>query len=179
MKKCRRKVVLLSLNMVCILILSGCFKTGKKGRDGGVDPNVIGGVRPEELGEFDEYGLGTRFEENLQPYPGGFAPVYFAYDSARIQPSERGKMDVIADEMRRNSNIRLIIEGHCDERGDREYNLALGERRALGIRAYLIGLGIETDRIQTKSFGEENPVAFGHDDESHQLNRRGEFKLFN
>ena len=179
MKKCRRKVVMLALNMACILILSGCFKTGKKGRDGGVDPNVIGGVRPEELGEFGEYGLGTRFEENLQPYPGGFAPVYFAYDSARIQPSERGKMDVIADEMRRNSNIRLIIEGHCDERGDREYNLALGERRALGIRAYLIGLGIDTDRIQTKSFGEENPVAFGHDDESHQLNRRGEFKLFN
>ena len=179
MKKCRQKIVLISLSLVCILIMSGCFKTGGKGREDDLDPNVIGGVHPEELGEWGEYGLGTRFDQNLEPYPGGFAPVYFAYDSARILPDERGKLDVIAEEMRRHANVRLIIEGHCDERGDREYNLALGERRALGVRAYLIGLGIDNDRIQTKSFGEETPVAFGHDDDSHQLNRRGEFKLFN
>jgi len=178
MKNRRRLVMPALLSIAFVLATSGCRKTGKDRADG-LDPNVIGGVRPEQIGDLREFGLGTRFDENLQPYPSEFAPVYFAYDSARIQTAERAKIDVISDEMRRNAHTRLIVEGHCDERGDREYNLPLGERRALAIRSYLIGLGIGEDRIQTKSFGEENPVAFGHDEASHQLNRRGEFKLFN
>jgi peptidoglycan-associated lipoprotein len=72
----------------------------------------------------------------------------------------------------------VVIEGHCDERGSREYNLALGERRALAVRAYLVGLGIDATRLQTKSYGEEQPVAMGHDESSWSRNRRAEFVLF-
>jgi peptidoglycan-associated lipoprotein len=70
------------------------------------------------------------------------------------------------------------VEGNCDERGSNEYNLALGERRALAVRAYLVNLGIDAGRIQTKSLGEERPVALGHDESSWQQNRRAEFQLF-
>ena len=74
--------------------------------------------------------------------------------------------------------MRLEIEGHSDERGSREYNLTLGESRALAVRQYLIDVGVESERIQTKSYGEENPAEFGHDEEAYRLNRRAKFQLF-
>ncbi|NCC31563.1 MAG: peptidoglycan-associated lipoprotein, partial [Chloroflexia bacterium] len=77
-------------------------------------------------------------------------------------------------ELKRNPATRMIVDGHCDERGSNEYNLALGERRALAVRAYLIGLGLDGSRIQTRSFGEERPAAFGSDESAWRLNRRGE-----
>jgi peptidoglycan-associated lipoprotein len=72
----------------------------------------------------------------------------------------------------------VIIEGHGDERGSREYNLALGERRALAIRDYLISLGVDPSIIQTKSLGEEMPAATGHDESAWRMNRRGVFAIY-
>ena len=69
----------------------------------------------------------------------------------------------------------MIVEGHCDERGSNEYNLALGERRALAVRAAMISAGIDGARVQTRSYGEERAVAFGHDESAWRLNRRAEF----
>jgi peptidoglycan-associated lipoprotein len=80
--------------------------------------------------------------------------------------------------MTRNQDVRLIAEGHCDERGSREYNLSLGEHRALAVRAYLVGLGVDGARIQTRSYGEEQPLDPGHDESAWRLNRRVEFALF-
>ena len=111
------------------------------------------------------------------PVRGRFPAVYFAYDSSTVADAERSKAEEAASFLRNNAGKVLVIEGHCDERGSNEYNLALGERRALAIRAYLVGLGVEADRIQTKSFGEEQPVAMGHNEESWRLNRRGEFVI--
>ena len=80
--------------------------------------------------------------------------------------------------MRKESNVHMVIDGHCDERGSREYNLSLGERRSLAVRAYLIGLGIEGSRIQTRSFGEEQPADAAHTPEAYRLNRRCEFSMY-
>lgn len=132
-----------------------------------IDRSHVGGTelagRP---GAFSEYGAGT------------FEPVYFEYDSAQVTPSERMKLETVADELQRSATVGVIVEGHCDERGSREYNISLGERRALAARAYLIGLGIDGSRIQSSSKGEEEPAVMGHDDSSWSQNRRAEFILF-
>ena len=123
----------------------------------------LGGVRPPDDAEYVE---------------GRFRNVYFGYDSAQIRPSESGAIEEVAAHLRQNPSNGLIIEGHCDERGSREYNMALGERRALAVRAYLVGLGVEGARLQTKSYGEEKPATTGHDEAAWQQNRRAEFVLF-
>jgi len=121
--------------------------------------------------------------DNLRPdenarYAYLYEPVYFAYDSSQIDASERSKIEGVAEGLRPKLNAGIIVEGHCDERGSREYNMALGERRALAVRSYLMGLGIDGSRIHTKSMGEECPAAFGHDEQTWGLNRRAEFVLF-
>ena len=72
----------------------------------------------------------------------------------------------------------VIVEGNCDERGSNEYNLSLGELRAISIRDYLVTLGIDAQRIQSKSYGEEKPAVTGHDEGAWSKNRRGEFAVF-
>lgn len=106
---------------------------------------------------------------------GLFDSVYFDYDSSQIKSSESPKVEAVSSAMSSDANMVLIVEGHCDERGSAEYNIALGERRALAVRAYLVGLGVSADRIQTKSFGEEKPADSGTSEESWSKNRRGEF----
>lgn len=107
---------------------------------------------------------------------GQFAPVLFDFDSARIKPSEYPKLEAVAAALRGN-NKRLLIEGHCDERGTAEYNRALGERRALAAREELIKLGIAPHRISTVSYGSERPVDPGHDEAAWARNRRCEFLI--
>jgi peptidoglycan-associated lipoprotein len=107
-----------------------------------------------------------------------FERVAFLYDSFQIADSERGKIETVGDYMNRNADVTAYIDGHCDERGSREYNLSLSEHRALAIRAYLISLGVGGDRILTRSFGEEQPLDPGHGESSWRQNRRGEFSLY-
>jgi len=104
--------------------------------------------------------------------------VQFAYDSFQITDSEVSKIRAVAEFMKANGAVRLVCEGHCDERGTAEYNMSLGENRALAVRAYLIGLGIDGARIQTKSYGEEKPLEAGHDNASWAKNRRAEFAFY-
>ena len=130
-----------------------------------------------------EYGMsGTlpmanRFTGGSE-FRGTFESVFFANDSSQVSASERGKIEAVAQSLKQNSSNAVIIEGHCDEHGSREYNLALGERRALAVRTYLAGLGIGADRIQTKSLGEEMPASPGHNESAWSQNRRGEFVLY-
>ncbi len=151
---------------------AGCKKRPKAGPDGNIDP-----LTGMPYNDILAGGLGSRTGFDDEQIAGMFSAVYFGYDSAQVGASERSKLESVADHMRSNSSALLVVEGHCDERGSREYNLSLGERRALAARAYLIGLGIDGDRIQTKSFGSERPVAFGHDEEAWRLNRRAEFLI--
>lgn len=108
---------------------------------------------------------------------GQFEPVYFDYDSPRLDPGEQAKIDAVVAYLQQNPTLGVIVEGHCDERGSNEYNLALGERRALAVRAAVVSGGIDGTRVQTSSRGEESPAAAGHDDSSWSLNRRAEFVL--
>lgn len=105
-------------------------------------------------------------------------PVYFAYDSASIHPDQTVKVEAVAKYLNAGKGRGVILEGHADERGSREYNLALGEVRCLAVRDYLIELGVDASSIQTKSYGEEQPATEGHDEAAWSLNRRVVFAIY-
>ena len=107
-----------------------------------------------------------------------FAPVYFGFDASQLAPAEMPKIEAVAQHLQAKPNRVVIIEGNCDERGSNEYNLSLGELRAIAIRDYLVSLGIDAQRIQSKSYGEEKPAVSGHGEGAWSKNRRGEFAVF-
>lgn len=101
--------------------------------------------------------------------------VYFDYDQYQIRPDQRAVLATDADWLRRWPAIRLRVEGHCDERGTEQYNLALGEKRASEVKDYLSSLGISAKRVELVSFGKERPFVSGHDESSWSQNRRDHF----
>jgi len=98
--------------------------------------------------------------------------VYFEFDKSTLDSMSQDILSRKADWMRDNSDVVVSIEGHCDERGTNEYNLALGERRAESVKSFLVDLGIEAYRISTVSYGEERPVDTGQNEEAWAKNRR-------
>ncbi|MEZ4468357.1 MAG: peptidoglycan-associated lipoprotein Pal [bacterium] len=106
---------------------------------------------------------------------GGGGAVYFDYDRHNIKPNQRGKLDAIAACLKGDNTAPMRIEGHCDERGTEEYNLALGERRADAARRYLQSKGVDAGRLSTVSFGENRPAANGSNEAAWRQNRRAEF----
>jgi len=98
--------------------------------------------------------------------------VFFAFDRSDISPEARETLTRQADWLRRYPNVTVTIEGHCDERGTREYNLALGERRAQAAKNVLVALGIPASRISTISYGKERPAVAGSTEEAYAQNRR-------
>lgn len=165
--------VVMILCLGCMVGLScGCtWRWGKKGPKGDPDDDV--GLRElddtyEQVGDHDDGDLAVVYGLQLDS-------VHFGYDSFQIDASEIPKLEAVAEHLRRNPGHRLISEGHCDERGSREYNVSLGENRALSVRADLIRFGIEDHRIQTRSMGEEQPLELGHNEGAWRLNRRVEF----
>lgn len=107
-----------------------------------------------------------------------FAPVYFGFDSTVVPQGELGKIDAVAQHLTARTDRVVVVEGHCDERGSNEYNMSLGENRAIIIRNYLVQNGITADRIQTRSYGEEKPAVMGSDESAFSRNRRGEFAIY-
>ena len=110
-----------------------------------------------------------------QEQPSRFEDVLFDFDKADLRVDGKRACQAVAEYMRKNPNARLLIEGHCDERGTPEYNLALGERRAVAVRNYLVSLGIPKGVLSTVSFGEERPLDPGHTEEAWAKNRRAHF----
>ncbi len=105
----------------------------------------------------------------------GLSTVHFDYNKYDLRADTRAKLNKNAELIKAQPDVLVQIEGHCDERGTQEYNLALGEKRALAVRDYLVKLGISGDRIVTISYGEEKPVDGGHDEAAWSKNRRCEF----
>jgi peptidoglycan-associated lipoprotein len=101
--------------------------------------------------------------------------AYFDYDKAEIRADAREALGKTADFFRSYPQLRVTIEGHCDERGSTEYNLALGDRRASAVKQYLVSLGIPADRLTTVSYGKEKPFCMQSDEACYQQNRRGHF----
>ena len=104
-------------------------------------------------------------------------PVFFEYDSHELSPAAVTALNENADVLKRFSTWTVTVEGHCDERGTAEYNLALGERRAVTARAYLVSLGIPADRLRTVSYGKEFPFDPGRDEAAYAKNRRAHFVI--
>jgi peptidoglycan-associated lipoprotein len=149
-----------------MLALSACSKDKNKG-----DAANMGG---QDVVMDDGYGQGA-------PTPGSEAEfvqnigdrVFFDYDSIDLRPEARATLEAQARWLGQYSNLNVTIEGHADERGTREYNLALGERRANAVKNYLVALGVDGSRINTISYGKERPAEVGSDDSSWARNRRG------
>lgn len=104
-------------------------------------------------------------------------PVYFDFDSHLLAASARDVLDHAAKLMRDRPELEVTIEGHCDERGASEYNMALGERRASAAREYLLASGVANERIRTISYGEERPFVESHDEAAWAMNRRAHFNV--
>ena len=104
------------------------------------------------------------------------AVVYFDYDQSNLTAKSIQALKGVSDLMKRNQKITISIEGHADERGTREYNLDLGQRRAESVASYLIANGVSRNRLITKSYGEERPLSLGSNDTAWSKNRRVEIK---
>ena len=143
--------------LVGALAISGCRTTSKPA--------------PSAGGGFNE----APSEAKAPPSPGlELQVVYFDFDSAVLRDDARAALKKNAEVIRSAGNAVITIEGHTDERGTEEYNLALGERRADAVRAYLVDLGIPNSRLRTVSFGEAKPAVMGHDEAAWKWNRRAE-----
>jgi peptidoglycan-associated lipoprotein len=103
--------------------------------------------------------------------------AYFDYDSAAIRPDAREALQKSADFLKNYPNTRVTIEGHCDDRGSTEYNLALGQRRANAVKEYMVSLGIPADHLSTTSWGKEKPFCTEATEQCYAQNRRGHFTL--
>lgn len=113
----------------------------------------------------------SKFEQEF--VAGGFDRVYFDYDSAAIRGDAEATLNKFGEFAKSNDVKGVTVEGHADERGTREYNLALGDRRAVSVKKYLIGLGMEPAQLTTISYGKERPAVDGHDESAWAKNRRG------
>ena len=168
------------LALAAVAALTGCRQKDRRGAGG---PDGDGVFDPVEITDA-ESGIpleGVPFDQDPNRSSigsSGIGPVYFGYDSSVLAPSELAKIQQAADYMTGDAGVVLIVEGHCDERGSNEYNLSLGEQRALSLRSALVNLGISADRIQSRSFGEEKPAVLGTGEDVWRLNRRGEFAFY-
>jgi peptidoglycan-associated lipoprotein len=127
----------------------------------GTPTGAAGGISEEELAR-------NRFENE---------DIYYAFDSSVLSAVAQDVLRRKAEWLRNNPGEQVSIEGHCDERGTNEYNLALGERRAKSAHNFLVDLGIDASRLTTISYGEERPVDPGHNEEAWAKNRRAHFVL--
>ncbi len=162
--------------------MTGCRSTKKPGTtEGGFNDSGIGdpSAIDSTFAEGDIPMDGTRFETLSRVTDAGeFLPVYFDYDAYTIPGGESSKISVVAEFLRINPAVVLVVEGNCDERGTNEYNMSLGEYRGQSVREQLITMGIAAAHIQTSSFGEEHPADPGHDEGAWSRNRRAEFTFY-
>jgi peptidoglycan-associated lipoprotein len=122
----------------------------------------------------DEYAGGEPVIDDAPPELD--AVIYFDYDQAELRPEYVELLARHAERMSGSARVEVRLEGHADERGSREYNVGLGERRSQSVRRILIAHGIPTEQLTTVSYGEERPAALGSDEQSHSLNRRVEIR---
>ena len=142
----------------------------------------IGCASTKKMPSGDEYGSvdaapDTARGDSDSGMAEGLQTVYFAFNSSALSDSTKETLMQNANILNEKPNLMVEIEGHADERGSREYNLALGEKRADETKNYLISMGVPAERMTTISFGKEKPIAFGHDEDSWGKNRRSNFAI--
>jgi peptidoglycan-associated lipoprotein len=159
--------------MVCIFIaaLASSVACSKKQTAPNVAPDS--GLEEADLGAGDFKAI----DPNDPVLSAIFKNMPFNYDQFSLTPQACAILDNVAEWMKSNTAKMVLIEGHCDDRGTNEYNLALGDRRANSAKTYLMQLGVDSARIYTISYGEERPLAVGSTEAAWAKNRRGEFKI--
>jgi peptidoglycan-associated lipoprotein len=153
--------------LVASLAISGCTKKTTQGAIGMLPPVAPAGNTPID----DTHDALARLQNALISAAGADR-ILFDLDSSALSNEAREILPRQAGWLRQNPSISFMIEGHCDERGTRNYNLALGERRAVAVANFVAGLGISPDKLRTISYGKERPEATGSDGESFAQNRR-------
>jgi peptidoglycan-associated lipoprotein len=162
---------------VGITPLSGSAQTGVSD----INPNTVqngNSINPDTNPQTTQIATtdGSLFDNMIEDRAALAAyTVHFSYDSAVIKSSEQSNLDAVAAALKSDPNTKLLIEGHCDERGAEEYNRSLGERRALAAREALAKDGIDPSRVRTISYGKDRPADPGHDESAWAKNRRDEF----
>jgi peptidoglycan-associated lipoprotein len=160
------------------LLLLGCSTAGTKKQAPAVESRA---TAPRE-GVSGAEATGARRAGEFEGSPMNAPPgsplskhvVYFDFDRSDVREEDRPVVEAHAQYLSAHPQVKVILEGHTDERGTREYNLALGERRAIAVRQLMTVLGVGAGQIQVVSYGEEKPAAEGHDEEAWRLNRRVE-----
>ncbi len=156
-----------------VLFVAACATTPKDSADSSGSGSSSSGSDVSSEGTITETsgsGIVSGSQEDLIVNVGD--RVFFGYDSSDL---DSDALELLQDQvawLKQNSDVSVTIEGHCDERGTREYNLALGEKRAQAVKNYLIGLGINPDRVSTISYGKERPAVVGSNDGAWAQNRR-------
>jgi peptidoglycan-associated lipoprotein len=158
------------LMMVAAIALPGCAKK-KHITD---ESSTVSGTGGDE--SLNEGGSLGRYKRGLGPEEDGvLKDVHFAYDSYDLDGSARDVLAANAEWLKENKRARTEVEGHCDERGTVEYNLALGAKRAKAVKDYLVSLGVSSDRLTTISYGEELPLCRDASEQCYARNRRVHF----
>ena len=170
----KMKSLKLAAMAAALAITAGCAKKAPETLPPGPDSGVETGT---DTGTDTTGGLGTEAvpgsrADFLQSVGQGQDRIYFETDSYSVDDEDRRTLDTQATWLQRYPNVRVTIEGHADERGTREYNLALGDRRANAAKNYLAARGVSPERISTISYGKERPLALGSDESSWAQNRR-------
>jgi peptidoglycan-associated lipoprotein len=168
---------LLVLMVVLGLGLAGCASESEKPAD--VTDGTGQGTEPTTAGAGDQSSAtGAPLDSGKMSNADLLSKhrVYFAFDSSTVDDESRSIIEAHAAYLAANPKTKVVLEGHTDERGTREYNLALGERRAQSVMRMMRTLGVAADRMKATSYGEEKPVATGHDESSWHLNRRVEIQ---
>lgn len=186
----KKKIALILCLVLALVVLSPACKKKKTG-DTVPDPDAQeqvqtpepsdeGAAEPEEVRDF------VAAEPEVQQIDesaaainqrGELKTIYFGYDKDELTDAARATLRQNANWLKANPQWNVVLEGHCDERGTIEYNLALGQRRANSVRSYMASLGVDASRVRTVSYGEERPVDNGHNEAAWAKNRRAESKV--
>lgn len=150
--------------LAAVLLVAACETTPAPGTQTGAGPGTSQVATPGSQADFTQ-NVGDR--------------VFFDYDSYQLSPEARQTLTRQVAWLKQYGNWRITVEGHADERGTREYNLALGERRASSVRAFLVSQGIPANRVATISYGKERPAVSGSTEQAYSQNRRGVTVLSN
>ena len=139
----------ITIALLAIFALSGCSSSNKGSMSGGSDSSLI-----------------ADFEKNVGDR------IFFAYNKSDLSATAKSQLQKQATWLDSHKSVKATVEGHCDERGTREYNLALGERRAEAVRKFLQNSGVDASRLDTISYGKERPAVIGNDEKAWSQNRR-------
>jgi peptidoglycan-associated lipoprotein len=168
-----KKVLILFLLIFVVGCSKGYTRMDSDTHDHGTDSEVV----TEDAFVSEEYmqNIDLDSDDVIKEIDLVFKDVLFDFNKYDIKADGRYTMDTISSWLQKNQMTKLIIEGHCDERGTNEYNLALGEKRARVVKNYLVSLGVSSSRISLLTYGEERPTCTSHSENCWQLNRRAHF----